>query len=140
MTPRVGGRTSACGRPQAEVRRHQAEKFLEVAHLVAAESDAMPASASVSAALAVLAGITASDAACCASLGRRPRGQDHKQAVDLVRQVAPDGSDVAKKLDRLLDLKDSAHNGVIHLSGDDLKAALRNADWLVAFAQSTMRR
>jgi hypothetical protein len=31
----------------------------------------------VAASLAVLAGIAASDASCCAALGRRPREQDH---------------------------------------------------------------
>jgi hypothetical protein len=45
------------------------------------------ATPSVAAALAVLAGIAASDAACCARLGRRPRGQDHATATTLLRTV-----------------------------------------------------
>jgi len=51
-----------------------------VAELVAGEHE-IPESRSVAAALAVLAGIAASDAACCAALGRRSRGDDHRQAV-----------------------------------------------------------
>jgi len=80
-------RTATCGRAEAMVRLGQARKFYEVA------------------------GIAAADAACCAALGRRSRAQDHKAAVELVRQVEPGGAEAAKNLDRLLDLKDSAHYG-----------------------------
>jgi hypothetical protein len=45
---------------------------LEVAERAAGE-EAIPASRSVAAALAVLSGIAAADAACCAALGRRSR-------------------------------------------------------------------
>ena len=94
----------------------------------------------MSAALAVLAGIAASDAACCASLGRRARGQDHKQAVTLLGDVSPNGDTAAKHLDRLLDLKDSAHYGVVHLPGTELRSAMRQARALVEFAESRLRR
>lgn len=139
MSPRTSSRTAACGRPEALTRLAHAEKFLEVANLASAE-DTVPASSSVAAALAVLAGIAASDAACCAALGRRSRGQDHKQAVVLVAAISPGGSAAAKSLDRLLDLNDSAHYGVIHVAADDLKAALRQAENLVAFARGIARR
>ena len=46
----------------------------------------------------MLAGIAAVDAACCRSLGRRSRSQDHRDAVALVRQVAPGGPEAAKQL------------------------------------------
>lgn len=140
MTARASGRTSPCTRAQAQLRLGQAEKFLEVARLVGSESEAIPESASVAASLAVLAGIAASDAACCAALLRRARGQDHKQAVPLLAQVTPDGPGAAKNLDRLLDLKDTAHYGVIHVSSPELRAALRQAASLVAFANSVLRR
>jgi hypothetical protein len=65
----TGVRTLACGIADARIRLAQARKFLDVAELVAAED--IQASHSVAAALAVLAGIAASDAACCAALGRR---------------------------------------------------------------------
>lgn len=63
MSP-TSARTQTCGPTDARTRLAQARKFLEVAELVAAED--IPESHSVSAALAVLAGI----AACCAALGR----------------------------------------------------------------------
>lgn len=138
MTPRPTGRSSPCTRAQATVRLEHAEKFLEVAELVAGEADAIPASASVSAALAILAGIAASDATCCARLGQRARGQDHRQALPLLAQVA--GSDNAvKSLGRLLDVKDTAHYGVIHLGAADLKSVLRAARTIVEFAQAALR-
>lgn len=140
MSPRNGGRTSTCGRPQATIRLAQARKFLEVAELVAVEGDTIPASASVSASLAVLGGIAASDAACCAALGLRARGQDHKQAVRLLAEVSPSGDKASQQLDRLLSIKDSAQYGVIHLAGPELRSAMRQARGLVEFAESRLRR
>ena len=70
------------------------------------------ATPSVAAALAVLAGIAASDAACCARLGRRPRGQDHATATTLLRTVLPHGEAMAKDLTRLLAAKDESHYGL----------------------------
>ena len=80
----------------------------------------------VSAALAVLAGIAASDAATCQRLGVRSRGQDHTEAVGLLRTVLPDGPDLAKDLERLLDIKDSAQYGVLGVSDAEARRAV---DW-----------
>lgn len=66
----------------------------------------------VAAALAVLAGIAAADAACCARLLKRPRGQDHREAVKLLATVEPHGEEMAKDLGRLLASKDESHYGV----------------------------
>lgn len=96
--------------------------------------------ASAAAALAVLGGIAASDAACCAALGRRSRGQNHLQAVDLVGQVAPGGAQAAKALRRLLSLKDEAHYGLFDISGQDLQAALRQTKALLEFADAVVQR
>ena len=70
------------------------------------------ASPGVAAALAVLAGIAASDAACCARLRKRPRGHDHTEAVTVLRSVVPHGEAMAKDLGRLLAAKDESHYGV----------------------------
>ncbi|MGH3951280.1 MAG: hypothetical protein ACRDSE_19545 [Pseudonocardiaceae bacterium] len=74
--------------------------------------DADAASPGVAAALAVLAGIAASDAACCAGLKKRPRGQDHVEAVKVLRTVDPHGAAMANDLRRLLASKDEAHYGI----------------------------
>ena len=140
MSPNPEGRTAKCGRVQAQTRLQHAKKFYEVAELVALEGADIPASSSVAAALAVLAGIAASDAACCIAMGRRSRGQDHRQAVTLVQQVSPGGTGAARNLGRLLDIKDTAHYGVIPVSGPELKAALRHTQALVEFAEACLRR
>ena len=133
------GRTQPCSAAQARTRLGHARKFLEVAELVAGEGGDVEY-ASAAAALAVLAGIAASDAACCAALGRRSRGQDHRQAIGLVEQVAPGGARAANGLRRLLSLKDEAHYGLFDVSGQDLQAALRQAKALVDFATRSLQR
>ncbi len=132
------GRTQKCGRAEARTRLAHARKFLEAAQL-AADEDA-PESSSVAASLAVLCGIAAADAACCAALGRRSRSQDHRDAELLVATVEPGGKEAANALRRLIDLKDTAHYGLINVSGQKLTAALRQAGTLVEFAGATIRR
>jgi len=139
MTPKREPRTQSCSRDDARTRLEHARKFLDVATLIAEPGQDHEYS-SAAAALAVLAGIAASDAACCQVLGRRSRGQDHRQAVDLVGQIEPGGADAAKALGRLLNLKDQAHYGLFDIAGKDLQAALRQAEALVTFAGDVLRR
>jgi hypothetical protein len=136
---RSTARTQPCSNRDAKARLAHARKFLEVAELVADEAEDLEYS-SVAAALAVLAGIAASDAACCRALGRRPRGQDHRMAIELVDQVEPGGGDAGKALRRLLALKDEAHYGLLDVSGTDLKTALRQARALVDFGAEVLLR
>jgi hypothetical protein len=114
-------------------------RFLEVAKLLTEEGDDMDYS-SASASLAVLAGIAASDAACCAVLNRRARGQDHQEATTLVGKIEPGGKKAATSLRRLLGLKDEAQYGFFDVGGQQLKSALRQADDLVEFAQRILRQ
>lgn len=135
---RSRARTRRCGEPEAAKRLRDARKYLEVAELVA-EEDSME-SVSVSAGLAVLAGIAASDAACCKALGQSSRGQDHRDATGLLRQVEPGGEQAAKDFERLVAMKDAAHYGFTGVAAGDLKGALRRAADLVSFAESTLER
>lgn len=136
---RAAARTQTCSDQEAKTRLAHARKFLEVAELVADEGDDLEYS-SAAAALAVLAGIAASDAACCKALGRRSRGQDHRAAIELVEQVEPGGADAGRALRRVLGLKDEAHYGLFDVSGADLRAALRQAKVLVDFAAEVLIR
>jgi len=136
---RATGRTQACSPGQGLTRLDQARRFLDVAELVADQGDDREY-ASVSASLAVLAGIAAADAACCKALGRRSRGQDHHQAEELVAQVEPGGKQASNALRRLLDLKEEAHYGFFDVGGNDLRAALRQAEELVKFADDALSR
>ncbi len=132
-----GGRTQQCSQGEARRRLQHARRFAEVAAIVADEGSDVEYS-SVAASLCVLAGIAASDAACCQALGRRARGQDHKEATTLVKQVRPGGEQAAAALSRLLNLKDEAHYGLMDVSGQDLRTALRQAESLVRFAESVV--
>ena len=140
MSPRREDRTEPGGRAQATARLSQARKFLEVARLVEEAEGALPSSASVAASLAVLAGIAASDAACFAALGRRSRGQSHHAAEALLKQIVPDGTKAAQEFSRLIDLKDTAHYGIINVTPSKLKAALRDAAQLIEFAAQVLNR
>jgi hypothetical protein len=139
MSPRRSTRTQACSNVDALARLRHARKFIDVAELVAGEGNEVEY-ASQAAALAVLAGIAASDAACCKSLGRRSRGPDHREASTLVEQVEPGGRQAARSLNRLLALKDEAQYGLFDVSGQDLKTALRQANAMVRFAEGILRR
>jgi len=133
------GRTQPCDRAQARIRLENAQKSLEVAELASVEQE-IPASRSVAAALAVLSGIASADAACCAALGRRSRGEDHREAAALLRQIVPDGARAATALIDLLNLKDTAQYGLIPITGRELIVARRRAKALLDFAGDVLRR
>jgi hypothetical protein len=138
MSPRSTGRTQRCSEADAGTRLRHARLFLEVAQLVADEGEDVEY-ASPATALAVLAGIAASDAACCKALGRRYRGQDHRNAAALLERVTPGGRQAANSLGRLVDLKDEAHYGLFDVATNDLKSALRQASSLVKFASEILQ-
>jgi hypothetical protein len=139
VSPRGTAHTQQCSEADARTRLGHARRFLDVAELVAGEGEDIEY-ASPAAALAVLAGVAASDAACCKALGRRSRGQDHREAAALLEQVAPNGKQAASSLRRLLQLKDEAHYGLFDIGGQDLEIALRNARRMVDFATETVQR
>jgi len=133
MSPRRTGRTATCDRTDATIRLRHAESFLVVADLVLDQSDdPVLALTSVAASLAVLAGIAAADAACCVALGRRARGQNHEEAVALVRTIAPNGEAMARDLSRLLALKDDAQYGVLIVSSERARSSVGWARRLLA--------
>jgi len=136
VNPRRGGRTAECDRAAAIGRLRQAESFLLVADLVLDRAeDPVLALTSVAASLAVLAGIAAADAGCCAALGRRARGQNHEEAVVLVRTIAPGGEAMARDLSRLLALKDDAQYGVLVVSAERARLSVAWAQRLVVAAR-----
>jgi hypothetical protein len=85
MSPAAKGGTQLCSEPQARTRLDHARRFLDVAQLTAGEDDAKEYS-SAAAALAVLAGIAASDAALrrdlVGSCPSRPRTTLSNAALD----------------------------------------------------------
>lgn len=116
-------------RSQARPRRRIAEKYLEVAELIAAEDGA---AVNVCVGLCVLAGIAAGDAICIAATGERYSGQDHAAAAELLARV---DLERGKSLRDLVALKPAAHYGTALLTDRDRKAALRAASVLVLDAR-----
>lgn len=138
MSTRHASRTQDCDDDDARRRLRDAHTQLDLAEL--ATADSAPEEKKAAASCAVLAGIAAADAACCKALGRRSRSQDHRDAVALVRRVAPGGPDAAKQLDRLVGLKDLAQYGFEDVGGQKLLTARRQARALVTFAESVLGR
>jgi hypothetical protein len=139
LSPRGSARTQPCSAADAAGRLRNARKFVEVAELIAREGNDVEYS-SQAAALAVLAGVAASDAACCKALRRRSRGQDHRAAVELIETVKPKGKQAAKSLGRLLSPRTRRTTACSTWGGRDLKTALRQANDLVAFAEAIIQR
>jgi hypothetical protein len=94
----------------------------------------------VSAGLAVLAGIAASDAICCARLHVRHRGDDQRSAAVLLAEATPNGKRLAQTLVRLLDVKDAAHYGVHLVNSRRAKDAVKWAGRLVEDARTELER
>lgn len=113
---------------QARARRQLAQKYLEVADLVADEDGT---AVNVCVGLAVLAGIAAGDALCITASGERYSGQDHAAAAELLERI---DTTLGKRLRQLVGLKPGSHYGDNLLNADDRKTALRCAHVLVEAA------
>ena len=140
MSPRGRGRTQPCGVPEARAKLQRAEKFLEAAQFITDEPEPDADFVSAAAALSVLAGISASDAACCKALGRRSRGDDHHDAEKLLEEIARGGKSAANALRRLLNLKDEAHYGFYNVGSKDLERAVRQARTVIDLARDVLSR
>jgi hypothetical protein len=130
-------RTQECGKAEAKIRLEDARQQLAYAELHG--KDSKPSERKASVATAVLAAIAATDAACCHALGERSRSDDHRDAVKLVRQVAPGGDAAGNRLQRLLSLKDESQYGFGGMSGQKYEVAIRQAKALVEFAEEILR-
>ena len=126
-------REARCGRFEAETRLRVATAYLDTAELAATEDT--PEARNVAAGNAVLAAIAASDAICCARLGRRHRGADHAGAARLLRSVTPSGADLATRLSAVLAVKAPAHYGDKFVSPTSLAKALRGTRLLLESAR-----
>lgn len=133
MTARHSGRVVTCAPAECRARRDEARAFLGVAELVLTEDRR---EAHVAAALAVLAGIAATDAICGLSLGKWSRGQDHGQAVNMLGEVALRDTTLPTKLRRLLADKDAAHYSSTLITVERATTMVRHATALLAEADA----
>jgi hypothetical protein len=88
-------KTRECAPREALRRLSAARKFLEAAEFYVGDQD--PDGRRVAVSNAVLAGIGASDAMCCARLGKHAVGDDHQAAITLVGTIGPEGREAAKR-------------------------------------------
>jgi hypothetical protein len=133
-------RLATCGGREAKVRLAQARSFLMVAEEAARTHGEDSATPNVVAAVAVLAGIAAADAASCSALGQRSRGRDHREATKLLSRVEPGGPGMTRTLTRLLDIKDEAQYGVTDMTAEKASTALRQARSLIEAAAAIVGR
>ena len=122
-----------CAPGEAGKRLSAARKFPEVAETYIDDKD--PDGRRVAVSNAVHAGIAASDAMCCARLGRHAVGDDHRAAIELVRGIGPTGAEAAKALTALLSTKNKAQYQTSAIGKADTTAAVRRAQSLVATAE-----
>jgi hypothetical protein len=92
--------------------------------------------AGVAAGNAALSGIAAGDAICGTGLRKYFRGDDHRQAAEMVESASSDGIRNKNSLIRLLDLKEAAHYGFGEFSKTDTRKAVRLARELVTSAET----
>lgn len=135
ISPREG-RTSACTPAEAATLRDKARKFVEVADLLIEEEEG--ASISASAAVSVLGAIAASDAICGRRLGRRSKGQDHNDAIQLLKQVEPGGEKLANALARVLAVKNASQYGTKFIDRPRAQGVLRQAHQLLDAAEEAL--
>ncbi|MGL5823494.1 MAG: hypothetical protein ACRCYU_01320 [Nocardioides sp.] len=133
MSPRSTGRVVACTPAESRARRDRARAFLAHAQTALTEDRR---DAHVAAALAVLAGIAATDAICGLNLGKWSRGQDHRQAVNLLGEVALRDTTLPAKLRRLLADKDAAHYSSTLITIEKATTMVRQAAALVTEADA----
>lgn len=123
-------RTRPVSAAQARAYVSKAEEYLSAAK---AELDADRSIAATS--LAIHAGINAADAVSGMRLGQRAAGQDHDDALVLLRTAGPDGTAVAKELGRLLPMKTRAEYEPDDIPKSDAAKAVEHARRIVEVAR-----
>lgn len=131
-------KTRRCTTADARNRLAQAERFLEAADMYSGDED--PNAANVSASNAVMAAIAASDAACCAALGKHAQGESHAEAPTLLEGIPNGGKAAGQALARAVAIKSKAQYGLIALSMADRDAAYKQAAKLIVFAKAVLER
>ncbi len=125
------GRTVPCNERKRAGRISKAREFFGSAEKLGALADPSDlVDARVE--LYIQAGIAAADVVCCAQLGEHASGQDHNEAVALLKQV---DASLALDLSRILKLKARTSYGSEAATGNQLKQAQRAAGHLLAVAR-----
>jgi hypothetical protein len=133
----AGVRTRPMSVADVRVRAESARRFLETAR----ETQTLHADwTDVMASNAVLAGIAASDAICGRVLKVASSGEDHGQAVALLRTATPEGPAYAKELRRLVEIKTAAQYSPATTSSEVATRSLVWAERLVQAMEAVLTR
>jgi len=123
-------------RQEVVLRSVHAHQFLEAAIDI---RDLYGDRTNVSVSNAVLAGIAASDAICGRALGRRPAGENHKDAIELLKTATVNGPAYARDLARLLEMKTNSQYSPMTLTRASAEKAIEWATRLVGAMDELLR-
>jgi hypothetical protein len=121
-------RTQTCDAVMRRGRLGKAEQFLSAADTVRESAFEGDAVADAYVTLCVHSGIAAADVICCARLGLHAQGDNHTDAVALLKTAAPE---VARHLHTLLGLKTKSGYSHLPVSAEDFKRAARAVEVLI---------
>ncbi len=124
---RNSGRTKPCSTRTRRGRLKKAREFLDIAELAGTDyPDGCVSNA-------ILSGIASADVICCVRIGEHAAGENHQQAVDLLRRT---DLPAARHLDRLLRRKSASAYSELSSTETHADQALRDARALLEIATS----
>jgi hypothetical protein len=131
----VTPRTTTCTQAIKAGRMRKAEQFADAAETIRefADDEADVGDAYVT--LLIHAGIAAADVICCEALGEHAHGESHTGAVELLRRVRPDGSDLGNALAGLLGAKTRAAYGYQPVNKETRVRSMRAVEKLLRAAR-----
>lgn len=125
-------RTAPCHKATRTGRFRKAGQFLEAAAIVQTISEGEADLDDADVNLCVHSGIASADVICCAVLGKHAQGENHDEAIALLRTADPAA---AKHLAVLLGRKTRAGYTALATGPQDVKRAQRAAEQLYETAQ-----
>jgi hypothetical protein len=117
----------------------KAEQFAEAAQTIHdfADDEAEVGDAYVT--LLIHCGIAAADVICCQELSEHAQGESHADAIELLRRVRPDGTDLADALASLLSVKTRSAYGHQPVNKSSRLRSMRAAERLLRAARDRYR-
>jgi dihydropteroate synthase len=128
---RLEQRTKSCPAATRAGRLQKAQQFFDAADMLEALVDDVSELIEASITLCIHAGIAAADVICCARLGKHALGENHAEAVEMLRSVDAAAS---KRLVTLLGMKTKSSYSAVASSPAERKRAMRAAEQLLAAA------
>lgn len=139
MRPRARPRTNPCEGGIADGRMRKADQFADAAETIREFADDEGDVGDAYVTLLIHAGIAAADVICCIELGVHAQGENHVDAVALLRTVGRDADELGNALSTLLAAKTRAGYGHQPVTRDARTRSKRAADKLLRAAHDRRR-